>query len=315
MGNIIPFDKAAGLPAHVRDLFKPDDDLVVAGGFPVLSIKGKTFHVVRGEDRELVTDPKTGEQATGIEVCIVAYNSAVSKVYYKGKFVEGSNDSPTCYSNDGVAPAADSEVPQAKSCAACPNNVWGSRMTEDDKKAKACADVRRVAVATPDAIDDPMLLRIPATSLKTLGEYQAMLKKRGVGIRAVATRISFDTSAAYPSLLFKPIGFVDDEAAAQIVEMADSLVVKQILGLEPVAAPEPAEEAPKSKAKAQPAPAIEDDDEDDEGDEEPVAEAPKPTKKKAAKKAAAKKPEPAATDDFDDDDDFMASLDAALGND
>ncbi len=76
-----------------------------------------------------------------------------------------------------------------------------------------------------------MLLRVPAASLKTLGEYGKLLKNRGVSYAGVVTRISFDYNVAHPALTFKPIGFLPQEAALKAAEMRDSEVVLNILGM------------------------------------------------------------------------------------
>ena len=54
MSDLIPFDFDGGLPAHLRgaDVKHINSDLTAhASGFPVISIKGKVFAVVRDGDR------------------------------------------------------------------------------------------------------------------------------------------------------------------------------------------------------------------------------------------------------------------------
>lgn len=258
MSQIIPFESASNLPAHIASIFQVSDDLSsgVGGGFPSLSIKGKVFHIVRGDDRTLVTnkdDPD--EPATSLEVVIVKANAAISKVYYTGGYTEGSDAKPQCYSNDGIKPAADSEEPQSNSCATCAHNQWGSRITDNNGQAKACNDSRRIAVAPVGQINDPMLIRVPAASLKPLAQYNDLLKKRGVPYQAVVTKIGFDHSVAHPALTFKPVGFIDDTTAQQVADTASSDVVKNILGLGAVrGASSPAQEG-QMITKAAPKPA------------------------------------------------------------
>lgn len=232
MANIIPFESAA-LPASIAGLFQISDDLSngVGGGYPTLSIKGKVFHIVRGDDRTLVSKPDDpDEPATSLEVVIVKANPALSKVYYEGTYVEGSDAKPLCYSNDGIKPAADSEQPQANSCVTCPHNQWGSRVTDNGGQAKACADSRRIAIASVGQINDPMLVRVPAASLKSLAQYNDLLKKRGVPYQAVVTKMGFDHSVAHPSLTFKPVGFLDESGMKQVAEMVETDLVKNIIG-------------------------------------------------------------------------------------
>lgn len=220
MSNDMVAFEASKLPAHLRKKDKvqnPFAAAVSAGGFPVVSIKGRAFHVQRGDERTLVTKPgDDDEPASSLEVVILATNPNKSKIYYAQGYEEGSSAKPDCYSNDGVAPAADAEDPQAKKCAACPHNQWGSRITEQGNKGKACADSMRLAIAPAGQLNDPMLLRVPAASLKTLGSYGSQLAKRGVEPKYVVTKIGFDYNVAYPALTFKAVRFIEEAELAEV---------------------------------------------------------------------------------------------------
>lgn len=275
MSNLIPFDSAK-LPASIAKAFSISfDDFSTGqkGGFPVISIKGKVFHIKRGDEKTLVTKPDSdGEPAASLEVIVLKTHPGVAKTYYSKGFSEGSVEKPDCYSNDGTAPAADAQSPQAKKCAACPHNQWGSKITEDGKKGKSCADVKRLAVAPAGQINDPMLLRVPAASLKTWDQYVDLLKKRGVPPPAVVTKVGFDYTVAHPALTFKPIGFIDEAMAVEVKEVLDTDVVQNIIGGAPTAAEVDNGEVDTPKAAAKPAPVEE--------------EAPAPAPKKSAKLAA-----------------------------
>ena len=275
MSNLIPFDSAK-LPASIAKAFSVSfDDFSTGqkGGFPVISIKGKVFHIKRGDEKTLVTKPDSdGEPAASLEVIVLKTHPGVAKTYYSKGFSEGSVEKPDCYSNDGTAPAADAQSPQAKKCAACPHNKWGSKITEDSKKGKSCADVKRLAVAPAGQINDPMLLRVPAASLKTWDQYVDLLKKRGVPPPAVVTKVGFDYTVAHPALTFKPIGFIDEAMAVEVKEVLDTDAVQNIIGGAPTAAEVDNGEAETPKAAAKPAPVEE--------------ETPAPAPKKSAKLAA-----------------------------
>ena len=277
MSNLIPFDSAK-LPASIAKAFSISfDDFSTGqkGGFPVISIKGKVFHIKRGDEKTLVTKPDSdGEPAASLELIVLKTHPGVAKTYYSKGFSEGSVEKPDCYSNDGTAPAADAQSPQAKKCAACPHNQWGSKITEDGKKGKSCADVKRLAVAPAGQINDPMLLRVPAASLKTWDQYVDLLKKRGVPPPAVVTKVGFDYTVAHPALTFKPIGFIDEAMAVEVKEVLDTDAVQNIIGGAPTAAEETNGSAPEAapKAAAKPAPVEE--------------ETPAPAPKKSAKLAA-----------------------------
>ena len=241
--------KSGGLPAHLQGKTKTNNlfaAAVTVGGFPVISIKGKVFHIQRGDERELVT--KTGtddEPASALEVVILSVNPNKSKVFYNSGFVEGSVAKPTCYSNDGIAPASDVEEPQSKKCNVCPHNQWGSRITENGGKGKACGDSMRLCVAPAGMINDPMLLRVPAATLKTLGQYGSQLAKRGVEPQYVVTRVGFDYNVAHPALTFKAMRFVEEAELAtvestlsdeaDIIDQITGVVDKPSISVEPVA--------------------------------------------------------------------------------
>jgi hypothetical protein len=183
---------------------------------------------------------------------LVKANKQNSKVFYIKGYQEGAeNQKPDCMSNDGIKPEAGVEAPQAKSCAACPHNQWGSKIGENAGKGKACQDSVRLAVSTSDMINDPYLLRVPPASIKALGEYGKMLAKRGVGYNMVLTRIGFDMEAPTPKLTFKAMGFLADEAYAEVKEVAAGDVVQAILGSSGVAVTSEEEaEAPAPEEKA-----------------------------------------------------------------
>lgn len=311
MSNMIPFESAK-LPAFLTETFGITNDLIVSGGggFPTVSIKGKVFHLKRGDEKTMITKPGTDDEpASSLEVVILKAGPAgdkLSKVYYEGGYTEGSDDKPLCYSNDGIAPSANSQKPQCKTCAACPHNAWGSKITEEGKKGKQCADSKRLAIAPAGQINDPMLLRVPAASLKALTVFGQTLAKRGVPYQAVVAKIGFDYSVAHPALTFKPVGFVDQETLGEVKEMIESDLVKRICGeLEDVIVPDDDfETKPKAAKPAAKKPVVEADDpppkvkvqvEDDEA----------PAPKKAAAKPKVQEVEEdldAALDDMDFDD-------------
>lgn len=288
--QIVPF-KSDNLPAFLKQGSVAVSNELAAnvggGGYPVFSIKGKVFALVRSGERETLMNPNDPDEvATSINVVILKANPNLSKVFYSSGYTEGSDAKPDCFSNDGTAPDPSVEHPQAKKCAVCPKNQWGSRISENGSKGKACADSRRLAVANPDNIEDPILLRAPAATLKPLAEYGSALAKKGIPYNAVVTKVGFDPEAASPKLTFKPIGFLTEEQFAQVHAVLEEPVVESILGKpgEAVAEGEADDgiELPEGTPPKLAAPA-------------PKAEEPKPAAKPAAKKAEPKaKPAPKA---------------------
>jgi hypothetical protein len=240
------------VPAHIQKAFAAQQGNAalaqgVSAGYPIISYKGKVWHIVEGGERTLITigeGRNANDPAASLEAVILLANPALNKVYYPDGYEEGSTERPLCHSDDGVVPAADAQEKQSKSCGVCPYNEWGSKISDTGSRGKACADSRRMAIASPDDLDTPMLLRCPAASLKTLLSYGQQLDKRGWPYFALVTRIGFDSSLAYPALTFTPERWLDeDELAAVMAKQKDDLVLN-ITAMQPskTAAPAPAAE-------------------------------------------------------------------------
>lgn len=313
--NLTPFESAS-LPAFLQETFGLTNDLLVSGGggYPTVSIKGKVFTLKRGDEKTLITD-SNDEPARSLEVVILKAGPAgdkLSKVYYASGYTEGSDAKPLCYSNDGIAPGVNATEPQSKSCATCPKNVWGSHVSEDGKKGKACSDSKRLAIAPAGQVNDPMLMRVPAASLKALTAFGQQLAKRGVPYQAVVAKIGFDYSVAHPALTFKPVGFVDESTLMEIKEVVEGDLVKRICGeIEDLYVPDDADTAGESfepkKTVVKPKPQVTEDDDPPpkvkvkvEAEEEAPAPAPKPTAKSVVQEV--EDDLDAALDDMDFDD-------------
>jgi hypothetical protein len=230
--QIIPLD-SSNLPSHVRTRTEGRNASILSGlggggGYPVISIKNKVFAVVKSGERTILKNPKDPDSAaTSIEVVIVNANKGLAKVFYIKDYDPESSEKqkPDCYSTDGVAPANDAQNAQSKKCATCMHNQYGSAK---QGKGKACSDTKRLAIAAVDQINEPMLLRIPPASLKTLGDYIKFLDNRDADFDQVVTKISFEAESS--KLAFKALGFLDDKTARGVKEMAETDLVRDIVG-------------------------------------------------------------------------------------
>lgn len=295
MSNIVPVN--IQVPAHLANRVGVASALGAAltGGlssgqsFPRISIKGSRFRIVEG-DTETVLD------STNLDVVIVGANPRLSKTWYAKAWTKDAEpQAPDCFSLDGIGPDPESTDPQNDLCASCPQNAWGSKVTDAGQQIKACSDNKRLAVVSADDTSGPIyLLSVTPAALKGLNQYQKELSVRGIPPEIVKTRVSFDTDASFPKLKFTFGGFLD----ADVQEVVDTLFgaeqVKEITGetlRTPVAVPRiakaPAPVAPKPAVKAAPV-------------EEP-APAPAPAQAAAPKRgfgaskaAPAKAPAPAA---------------------
>lgn len=298
--ELVPFRMDGKLPSYLQkgaDNASLNTELAggISIGYPVLSFRGKTWSLREGGTSTIIMkEDDEDEVASSLEVVIVKANPNLSKVYYDGGYTEGSDEKPKCYSHDGHKPAADAASPQSTTCALCPHNAWGSRISENGSKGKACADSRRVAVCPGGELGRPMLLRIPAATLKDLAGYAQMLSQREAPYQAVLTKIGFDPTVAHPKLTFKVVRWLTESEFAEVLKTMNTDLVQQIIGVD--AKPKAVDalpSAPAHVAETKPAPA-------------PVAEAkpvgkttfgkpkPAPAAEPAAEEAAPKAAKPKA---------------------
>lgn len=230
MTNLVPFNQAA-LPAHLQQAAgSAKANLIAAtgtggGSVDSISIKGGRFHVVRSGQQPVTLE------LFKLQVIIVHANPGVTKALFEGAWnPDADAEAPICSSDDGVAPRADSEKPQCATCAACPQNQFGSKINPtNQKQTKACQDKKTIAVVTPGAAGGEMLrLQIPAASLKDFGNY---LRSLPVAYHYVITEISFDTTVSYPKLLFKPVDYVSAEEVATVDKRHISDEAKAMAGV------------------------------------------------------------------------------------
>jgi hypothetical protein len=199
-----------------------------------------------------------------VEVVIVKASPVIAKIFYAEGYSEGDKEAPDCWSVNGQTPDPASPSKQCQTCAACPQNIWGSRMTAAGKAGKACQDSKRLAVVPAgdlrnEMFGGPMLLRVPAASLQDMGAYSSLLQQHGHSYFSVVTSLSFDHTVAYPKLVFTPLRAVNDAEARTILELQDSPVTHRVLSeaVDQVKAEVPAAlAAPASTVLAAPAPVV-----------------------------------------------------------
>jgi len=198
----------------------------VASSYAVMGYRGKVWSLkFQGTEEPLMRDDGDGPR-NSIEVVLVKASPAVSKIFYASGYVDGSTAAPDCWSGNGQTPDASVQNKQHTTCADCPMNAWGSRVTEAGKQGKACADSRRLAVVpiadiANEAYAGPMLLRVPAASLKDLKAYGDFLNGYNYPYYAVATRIAFDAKEAYPKFVFSAIRALNEEEAQLVAELRE----------------------------------------------------------------------------------------------
>lgn len=320
MASIIPFnsDNAVALSTRAARFAHINDEVISSrGDFPTISIKGGKFTIVRDGNRQVLMKPDDPDEvAQSIQVVVLRANTH-SRQFFANDYVEGESEGnkPTCYSDDGVAPVPGVESAQAKKCALCPHAVWGSGK---GGKGSACKSQIRLAVATPDKLDDPYLLRVPPASFtdkehKTgIKDYFGVIKARGLAYNLVVAKVGFDKESPSPKLTFKAIGVLPESFDDRLEEAYESDLIKQIVGLGAV----PALPAPKKDDIAEELDAaLEARKVSKKAAESAKEEAPAPKKKPVVEDA----PEPEAPKKAkkpamsDEDADLLGALDSLLG--
>jgi hypothetical protein len=212
------------------------DDLSagVQSGFGIMGFKGKVWSLRKGGQDTPLMRPDGDGPRNSIEVVILKASGHVSKIWYENGYVEGSTAAPDCFSTNGVTPDPSSKKRQGNACATCPMNQWGSRITPAGKQGKACADSKRLAITPADDIKNeafggPLLLRVPAASLRDLANFGEKMQGLGYPYYAIKTRIAFDAAEAYPKFVFGAITPLNDAEADLVLELRESRQVQTIL--------------------------------------------------------------------------------------
>ena len=207
MSNLTLFSSNAALPDYLRN---PEEDITksLAGqsSSKAISIKGGVWRMISGGEEIARNEDRA------MNFIIVAAAKTNSRTFFAGKYEEGKDAPPTCWSADGVKP--NEEVPaeqrQCATCAQCPQNIEGS----GEGKSRACRFSRRLAVVMENDIGgDVYRLQLPAKSIfgkpvdgkMSLQAYANFLSGHGVPISGVVTEARFDTAEAVPVLRFKAV--------------------------------------------------------------------------------------------------------------
>ena len=206
------------------------------GGFPSINVGGGKFHIKDEGKLETLMNPPAapGQPALPmmlLEVVVVGGAEKLNKLYYKDKYVEGSDEPPTCSSSNGVTPDSHIAVPQNNVCATCPQNQWGSKVSEiSQKDIKACDDIKQLAVIPASDLNYKALgLAITKGSLTDWGKFVAALTARNFPLKELVVNLTFDQTVNYPKLKFSFNRFLTDEEAAKVKERAAGDDVKAII--------------------------------------------------------------------------------------
>ena len=209
------------------------------GGSKRISIKGGVFRKFVGGKEVAVNEDRH------MEVIFVKMAHNASRTFYSQGYVEGAKVSPVCWSSDGKTPDAEVKSPCASSCNACPNSVKGSGTMG---KGTACRLSWRTAVVLPnDPNGDVMQLVLPPTSCFGDEEngrwpfkpYIQMLASNNISAGRVVTRMSFDTKAPVPRLLFQPVAAVPESDISAVIQQGKNAAAENAVRMNVFQSDEP----------------------------------------------------------------------------
>lgn len=218
------------VPAHIASR------IAARGGqkSPILqTLLGEGFSYpkisTRASRYRLVEDGVETVVGTTMDVVIVGTNPHVSKIWYSKPYDGATDVRPDCWSNDGITPDESIAAPFHSNCAACPNNILGSKTTPTGAKSKICADQRHLALV---AAADPSKVygfTVTISAFKALREYMKELDNYGLWPQEVVTVLGFDEQASYPKVTFsrkEANGYVPEKAVKIIEDICASSEVK-----------------------------------------------------------------------------------------
>jgi hypothetical protein len=152
---------------------------------PHISIMGNEFALVDALGNRSAVPEKY------IDVTVLAINQHKSKMYFPDAYDIKKPGIPVCFSDNGIGPSVESPEPQHATCAGCPRDVWGTRISALGKPVKACSDYKKIAVFTSHRPEMAFLLSIPPGSWKSWKQYCGYFGANGVDLYELVTRITF----------------------------------------------------------------------------------------------------------------------------
>ena len=193
------------LPAYILNKQRTGPSLaqrglanIGAGAGPYLSIEGGRFAFVD------IAGTRQQVQTLYVDVVIIDLNDHLSKEYRPetDKWDPSNPTPPACFSDNGLAPSQSAGSPQSPTCASCPHNAWGSRISNMGSKVKACRDIQKCAVIAP-GMQGVYRLTITPNALTNFRQYLAKFSNAQFDMEDVVTRIEFE-EGVQGTLKFNP---------------------------------------------------------------------------------------------------------------
>lgn len=231
--NEIVTQQAPQVPAYLQrtgraSAFSALASLNSGSSIHQISIKGSRWRLQDSQGAEVIAP------TLYLDVILVGTNPNRSKVYYAGTYNPADTEfkAPDCYSDNGVGPSSRATSPQSASCATCPHNVWGSKISPNGSQTKACSDSQKLAVILADNPGGPVyLLKVPAASLKNLGSFVDDFEKRNIDVSVIVARLEFDPATDYPKIKFSGKRYISEEENAIVERLSSSEEVQVVTGI------------------------------------------------------------------------------------
>lgn len=128
---------------------------------------------------------------------IIVYHT-LKRAYWKSEYT-GSNDPPDCYSDDCMTGIGD----PGGNCLTCPFAQFG---TGKNNKSQACNMGRIMFILTSNALL-PIVLRVPAGSLKSSKKYLLGLTSKRIPVNGVITRLTLSKEKNADGIAYSQINF------------------------------------------------------------------------------------------------------------
>ena len=194
--------------------------------------------------RKIVGKEEMGKVKGSLSAVIVNASPKVGRIFYAKQWTpDAEPTAPDCFSNDGQAPDASSENPQADRCDNCQQNIKGS----GQGNSKACRYSRRLALVLEEDFGTSLqgeVYQMNLASKSLFGEgvgdnthtfenYTKYLANNGKSLDYVMTQISFNENNDNASVLFTPLRFINKEQYAVSSKVAASPIVQKMVVMTP----------------------------------------------------------------------------------
>lgn len=213
MSNITVIDQ--NLPDFLQTAGVSELTKQLAGNSGVKRIVPKN-----GIFRKIVGKEEMGKIKGNLNAIVVSASPKVGRIFYAKQWTpDAEPTAPDCFSNDGAAPDAGAQNPQAARCDACPQNIKGSGMGN----SKSCRYSRRLALVLEEDFGTSLegeVYQMNLASKSLFGEgnsdnahtfenYAKYLANNGKSLDYVVTQISFNEDNDNQSVLFTPARFIN----------------------------------------------------------------------------------------------------------